>query len=185
MVPNFLKVFRPLTTTLSSWRVSSDWPNHYSSHPGFQLCSSLLCQSQQEALSAASPNLRTAVFLKWPLRPTFVIRFHTDCAGNPRHPTSTVISHAVHPLSRQSWTSCWYLVFFLSAASSQPSSHGTVSSTRMIFFPSGDHIIISGLSLVDSTASGKWSFLPRSTSISQPWADCKRFCLAWLWTTGL
>lgn len=32
------------------------------------------------------------------------------------------------------------------------------SSTRMIFFPTGGHIIMSGLRVVDSTASGKWSF---------------------------
>ncbi len=154
VVPNLLWVFRPLTTTLSSWRVSSDWPGHCPSPPGFQLVPSLLCQSQQEALSDASPSLRMAAFLKWPLSPTFVNRFHTDWAGNPRHPTSNVISHVVHPLSRQSWTSCWYLPFFLSAASSQPSSHGTVNSTRMIFFPSGDHIMMSGLRVVDSTVSG-------------------------------
>ena len=46
-------------------------------------------------------------------------------------------------------------------------------------------MMMSGLRLEDSTASGKWSFLPRSTSISHLWADCRRFCLAWLWTTGL
>ncbi len=185
VVPNLLWVFRPLTTTPSSWRVSSDWPGHCTSPPGFQLVHSLLCQSQQEALSDASPSLWTAAFLKWPLSPTFVNKFHTDCAGNPRHPTSTVISHVVHPLSRQSWTSCWYLPFFLSAASSQPSSHGTINSTRMTFSPSGDYMIMSWLRVVDNTASGKWSFLLRSTSISHAWADCKRFCLSWLWTTGL
>ncbi len=69
-------------------------------------------------------------------------------------------------------------LFFLSAASSQPSSHGTVNSTRMIFFPPGDHIMMSGLRVLDS-------FLQRSTSISHPWADCRRFCLTWLGTTGL
>ena len=130
VVLNLLRVFRPFTTTLSSWRVSSAWPSHCPPPPGFQLVSSLLCQSQQEALSAASPNLRTAVFLKWPLTPIFVSRFHADWAGNPRQPTSTVINHVVHPLSRQSCTSCWYFAFFLSAASSQFSSHGTVSSTH-------------------------------------------------------
>jgi len=75
-------------------------------------------------------------------------------------------------------------LFFLSAASSQPSSHGIVNSIRMIFFPSGDHMMMSGLRVVDSTTSGKRSFLWRSTYISPPWADCRRFCLACLWTTG-
>ncbi len=37
--------------------------------------------------------------------------------------------------------------------------HCTFSSTRMTFFPSGDHMITSGLRDLDSTASGKWSFL--------------------------
>ncbi len=109
VVPKLLWVFRFLTTTPSSWQVSSDWPGHCPSLPGFQLVHSLLCQSQHEALSDTSPSLRTAAFLKWPLSPTFVNRFHTDWAGNPRHPTSAVISHVVHPFSRQSWKSCWYL----------------------------------------------------------------------------
>ncbi len=156
VVPNRLWVFRLLTTTPSSWRVSSDWPGHCPSPPGVQRLPSLVCQRQQEALSDASPSLRR---LLSSISPTFVNKFHTDCAGNPRHPTSTVISHVVHPLSRQSWTSCWYLSFFLSAASSQPSSHGSVNSTRMTFFPSGDHMIMSGLRVVDGTASRKWSFL--------------------------
>lgn len=94
-----------------------------------------------------------------PLSLTLVIRAHADWAGNPQHPC-----HAVHLLSRRSWASCWHLPFFLSAASSQPSSHGTVNSTRMIFFfSSGDHMMMSGLRVGDSTASGKWNFLPRST----------------------
>ena len=59
-----------------------------SSSQASSLCPLLLCQSQQEALSTASPSLRTAVFLKWPLNPTFVIGSHTDWAGNPRDPTS-------------------------------------------------------------------------------------------------
>ncbi len=49
----------------------------------------------------------------------------------------------------------------------------------------GDNIMMSGLRVVDSNTSGKWSFLQRSTSISHPWADCRRFCLTWLGTTGL
>lgn len=49
--------------------------SHYSLAPGFQLNSSLLLHIQQEALSAASPNLRTAFFLSLPLSPTAVSSF--------------------------------------------------------------------------------------------------------------
>lgn len=41
------------------------------------------------------------------------------------------------------------------------------------------------LRVESSTTSGRCSFLPRSTSISHVWAACRRFFLAWLWTTGL
>lgn len=115
VVPNFLRVFQLLPTKLIG---QQSRPSHCPSPPSFQLVSSLLCQSQQEALSAASPSLQTAVFLLWPLMPAFVIRFHTDLAGNPRHPTSTVNSHVVNPLSQHSWTGCFILgVFFYSASS--------------------------------------------------------------------
>lgn len=62
--------------------------------------------------------------------------------------------------------------FFLSAASLQPSY-----STWMTFVSSGYHVTIS---VEDSTASGKWSFLPGSTFISHLRAACRRFFLAWL-----
>ena len=102
-------------------------------HSHVQPMSSLLCQSQHEAFSAASPNLCTAFLLFWPLSPILVSRFHTDCAGKPRQPTSTGKSQVCQPFSLQLSTSCWYLLAFLSEASSHPSSHGTVSSTMMIF----------------------------------------------------
>src|SRR4029434_5356589 len=130
----------------------------------------------------------TATFIATFWKSSRKIRNHKKGPRNPGgtgQPTSTVISHVVHPLSRQSWTSCWYFIFFLSADSSQFSSHGTVSSPRIMLFPARDHMMMSGLRVVDSTASGKWSFLPRSTSKTHPWADCRRFCLAWLWTAGL
>lgn len=41
------------------------------------------------------------------------------------------------------------------------------------------------LRVESSTTSGRCSFLLRSTSISHVWAACRRFFLAWLWTTGL
>lgn len=40
---------------------------------------------------------------------------------------------------------------------------------------------MSGLRAEDSTASGKWRFLTRSTSISHFWVACRWFCPAWLW----
>ncbi len=52
--------------------------------------------------------------------------------------------------------------------------HCTFSSTRMTFFPSGDHMITPGLRDLDSTAAGKWSFLPRSTSTPHNNAGGKR-----------
>lgn len=79
VVPNLLWVFRPLNTTPSSWHVCSDTPGHFLFFSRLLFVSSLLCQSQQEALSAASLSLRTAALLS----PTFVIRFHTDWAGKP------------------------------------------------------------------------------------------------------
>lgn len=145
--------------------------SHCPSSPGPQLASSLLFQSQQDALSAASPNLRTAVFLSFPAIPRAVSVFHTDCAGKPLHPTSTGNSQACHPLSLHCPTRSWYLEDFLSCAYPHPSSHGTVSSIRMIFFDPSDHKTISGLSDV-CTNWGKTSFLPRSTLISH-------ICAAW------
>lgn len=44
-------------------------------------------------------------------------------------------NQACHPLLLHCWTRSWYLVVFLSRASSHLSSHGTVGST-MIIFPS-------------------------------------------------
>lgn len=75
---------------------------HRPSSPGAQLNSSLLFQ--QEAPSAASPSLRTAVFLSLPAVPRAVSRFHTDCAGSPRHPTSAGSSHACPPSSLHCWS---------------------------------------------------------------------------------
>lgn len=74
VVPSYLWVFRPLNTTPSSRQVRSDTPGHFPFFSRLLFVSSLLCQSQQEALSAASPSLRTAALLS----PTVVIWFHTD-----------------------------------------------------------------------------------------------------------
>lgn len=94
--------------------------SHCPSSPGFQLCSSLLRQSQHEALTAACPNLRTAAFLRW--------KSSTANSNGGKN-------QACHPLLLHCWTRSWYLVVFLSRASSHLSSHGTVGST-MIIFPS-------------------------------------------------
>lgn len=159
-VPNHLRVFwhPPVGGSTVSGQVAAPL--------GFQLVSSLLCQSQQETLSAASPNLRMAFLPFLPLSPTFVIRFHADWAGNPRQPTFTAISHVIHPLF-------WQVVGIL-FSSSLPLPHSPPPTVLLV------HKTLS-VTVVDSTASGKWSFLPGST-----WpADYRRFCLAWPWTTGL
>lgn len=43
--------------------------------------------TEQDTLPAASPNLRTAVFLPFPVIPKAVSILHTDCAGNPLQPS--------------------------------------------------------------------------------------------------
>ena len=122
------------------------WPNHCPSPPpGFQLSSSLLFHSQQEALSAASPILQAAVFLSFPVIPMALSILHTDWAVNPLQPTSTGNSHACHLFPLQSCKRSWYLALFLSKAWSHPSSQGTI---RMIFFTSSDHRTASALRAV-------------------------------------
>ncbi len=184
MVPSLLWVFRTLSTTPSRWRVSSDWPGHCPSPPGFQLVPSLLCQSQQKALSDASPSyewLLSSSGLSDLPSPIDSKQIELGIFDIRLPPSSAMLSTPGPGSFEQVAGIC---LFFLSAASSQPSSHSTVNSTRMIFFLLGDHIMMSSLRVVDSTASGKGSFLPRSTSISNTWA-CRRFCLTWLGTTGL
>lgn len=145
--------------------------SHCPSSPGPRLTSSLLFQSQQDALSTACPNLRTAVFLSLPATHRAVSVFHTDRAGKPLHPPSTGNSPACHPLSLHCSTRSWYLEASLLYGSSHPSSHGTVNSIGMIFFDSYDHKTKSGLSDV-CTNWGKTSLLPRSALISH-------VCAAW------
>ncbi|KAI8479449.1 hypothetical protein Bbelb_428190 [Branchiostoma belcheri] len=124
------------------------------------LAKSLLIRSsrQHDALSAASPILRTAAFLSLPVIPTADSIFHTDCAGKPLHPTSTVRTPYEQPslptIVPTLLQQVLYFALFLSWASSQPSSQGTVNSIMTIFFPSSD----------DTTASGRRSkdFLRRT-----------------------
>ncbi|KAI2647598.1 Autophagy-related protein 20 [Labeo rohita] len=151
--------FNPKPRHPQHWWVSSG--GQITAHqlpPGFQLNSSLLLHNQQEALSAASPILRTVIFLSLPITPMAVSILHTDWAGNPLQPTSTGKSHACQPFPLQSCKRSWYLAFFLSNACSQPSSHGTVSSMRMIFFASSDHSTASGLRVVWTTGGELQSF---------------------------
>lgn len=93
------------------------WPNRCPSPPpGFQLLSSLLFHSQQEALSAASLILRAAVFLSFPDIPVAMSILHTDWVRNPLQPTLTGNSHAYHSFPLQSCKRFWYLALFLSKA---------------------------------------------------------------------
>lgn len=68
-------------------------------------------------------------------------------------------------------------------ASSQPSSHGTVNWTRIIFWSLRDHSTMSGRSVV-STTSGNFSRLPTSTAISQELAGCNRLVFLFLSIKG-
>ena len=134
---------------------------------------SVLHLNQHEALSAASPILRAAVFLSFPVIPMAVSILHPEGTGNPLQPPSTGNSHACHPPPLQSCRRSWYLALFHSKACSHPSSHGTVSSMRMIFFASSDHSIISSLRVV-WTIWGNFNLPPRSTFISHDWAFCSK-----------
>lgn len=82
----------------------------------------------------------------WPAH--LLLASSSDCAVKPPQPTSIRNSQAFqafHPSSLHLWTRSWYLVTFLSEASSHTSSHGTVSSIIMILLPSSDPITTSGL----------------------------------------
>lgn len=57
-----------------------------------------------------------------------------------------------------------------------PSSHGTVSSTRVIFWSLIDHSTMSGHRVV-CTTSGNYSLPPTSTAISQELEACSRLDL--------
>lgn len=106
---------------------------------------------------------------------------HADLAGKPLQPISTGKSHTCQPLSLQSWTKDWYLRAFLSWAASQPSSHGTVKSTKIIFWSLVDHSTRSEQSVV-CTTSGNFSLLP--TSSPRNWRYVAGWSLpSWLWRT--
>lgn len=110
--------------------------SHYPSSPGFQLNSSHLLQSQQEALSAASPTCKQLSSLSFLPFPGLLTSSTQTAPGKPLQPTSTGNSQVCHPLSLHYWSRSLFLVAFLSEASSQLSSHGTVSSIRIILFTS-------------------------------------------------
>ena len=102
--------------------------------------------------------------------------FHTDCTENSLQPTSTGNSQTLHPLSLQSAISSAYLRLFLPCASSQFSSHDTVSSIATNVFDWRD-TSAAGLRLI-STMFGKTSFLSRSTQSSQSCPlSSTNFCL--------
>lgn len=170
--------------TLKCWWAGSDWPDHYKSAPGFQLSSSLLLQIQQEARAAFSPlSCEQLVFCSFHLGQEVTTIAILTWLGN-LYPISTGKSHTCHPLSLQPWTKDWNCKAFLWWASSQPSSHGTVSSTRIIFRSLVDHSTVSGRRVV-CTTSGSCSLIPASTTISQELAACSRLGFALLVEKGL
>lgn len=115
-----------------------------------------------------------------PVIPRAANIFHIDCTRKPLQPTSMGSSH---PLSLQWWIRSWNLVPFLSWALLQPTFHGTVSSTRIMFLASAGHMTKSGLR--DTwTTWGQCSFPTKSTLISHDWANCRRFSLFYMEARG-
>lgn len=85
--------------------------------------------------------LSSSPFLIFP----WLLMSSTPTGPGNLQPNSTGNSLACPPLSLLCWTWSWYLVAFLSDASSQPSSHWTVNSTRIIFLTSPNHMTVLGL----------------------------------------
>ena len=102
------------------------WPVHYSTDPDFQHRSSRRCHIQQDDRSAASPSLLVVVLCVLPDIPSRVSSFHTDRARTlcsrllQEIATGSILYSCSLPLGLH--------MFFLSSASSQISSHGTVIS---------------------------------------------------------
>ena len=64
---------------------------------GRLLCSSLLQQIHKNDFSACTPVYFIIFFLSLSVKPSLPSDLHTDCAGKPRHPTSTG-KHHVHKI---------------------------------------------------------------------------------------
>lgn len=115
-----------------------------------QLASFLLLHIQQEALSAASPNLYTAFFLSLPFSPTAITT--ADLAGKLLHPTT--------------------------CASLYPCSPAPGLCSIQIFSQMLLHLLVENRTVSDykfvGTASGNWSLLFRSILSSHAWVDCMR-----------
>ena len=86
--------------------------SYHSVYVGFHVCSLRLSQSQLDALSAALARAFTEDLRVFPLIPIAPIIFHTDCDGNPVHPTSTGKIHVFQPLSLQVLARSSYFAFF-------------------------------------------------------------------------
>ena len=166
MVSNRHWMFRPLNHDILKLAGQQWWPVHYSTDPDFQHRSSRRCHIQQDDRSSASLSVLVVVLRVLPDIPSRVSNLNTDCAGNPLQPTSTGNSHTLHPLSLQSAIRSAYFRLFLSCASSQFSSHGTISFIATNVFDCWDTSTASGLRLV-SAMLGKTSLLSRSTLSSQ------------------
>lgn len=101
----------------------------------------------------------------------------TTATLKPLHPSSTGNGHVCYPLFLHSWISVWYFKAFLSWASSQQYSHGTVRLMKRILRSFSDHRTVSGQRVVWTT-SGNCSFIPTSTLISQELAACSKLVFA-------
>ena len=151
----------------SSWRVRNDGHSTTRQIP----------TSSTDRLGGVIYNRMTIllfppVFLLWVLLvlpdiPYRVSSFHTDCAWNQLHPTSTGNSHTPYRLSLQSAMRSAYFRLFFSIASSHISSRDTASSIATNVFDCWNTSKASVFRLV-STMLRKTRFLFRSTLSYQP-----------------
>jgi len=139
--------------------------SHYVLVVGFQLLSSLFIHNQLDALSLVRLSVPNARFLFAPLIAKALNIFHSDCTGNPLAPISTGKSHTRHPFCLHCSCRLEYLALFLSQASSQRDSQGTVSSTITRHLSLSDQITMSRLNDV-WIMFGNASFCFKSTDIS-------------------
>ena len=163
-VSSFNGRFGPSIDDLQKWTSGVD---QIPLGTGGLLRSFLLHHIHRDAFSACTPVSFMIFFLSLPVMPSIPRVLHTDCAGKPRHPTSTGKHHAFHPFAWHCSTNSWYLSRLRSCASSIRSSCGTVSSISSTVFSVCDHNTISGRKFVVAICCGKLSCLLTSARICQ------------------
>ena len=113
-VSSLLGRFGPNIDDLKKWASGVD---QIPLGTGRLFCSSLLLQIHRDAFSACAPIPFMMFCLSFPVMPSIPRALHTDCAGKPRHPTSTGKHHAFQLLSRHCFNNSWYFSRLRSCAS--------------------------------------------------------------------